>query len=433
MSTESRAGRRLGLVLVVVAATGCGRPIPPGTLVGESQHFRLYVDPDATVPPGFEGMNGLAALETEWSDVHTMLQMPEGKITYYWLSDPHVTAACAGAEESACIWEQDLEIDSPTLPNAHELNHAYAYLRKHRRPTPFLAEGIAEAIGCDGDFPANVDDVPWESVVAQLVSASQVELAGGAFVRHLIRTYGTDAFLRYYEQSPEQRDPAIFAANFQSSWNVTMDDVWSTIHPAPGTVAEGDTKICPCSLPPLDPSSAVANDPARTPYWPLPDPGNQTLSLTSASRALVVKDCAGIRVPLVGQSVLARLGGADRRYVVAPLTSATVGSYLADGCADTAPYPVPPPESLAGPLAIVVSSTDPRATVYVNFASSFSGLLRFGLQEVCESCAFDQGSCQPIASGAMPVVQGPFYGRVMLHDIPGLPSDVLWSYVELLP
>jgi len=130
---------------------------------------------------------------------------------------------------------------------------------------------------------------------------------------------------------------------------------------------------------------------------------------------------------------LARLGGADRRYVVAPLTSATVGSYLADGCADTAPYPVPPPESLAGPLAIVVSSTDPRATVYVNFASSFSGLLRFGLQEVCESCAFDQGSCQPIASGAMPVVQGPFYGRVMLHDIPGLPSDVLWSYVELLP
>lgn len=426
-------GRRLALVLLAVGTAGCGRPTPPGTLVGDSQHFRLYVDPDATVPPGFEGMNALAALETEWADVHTVLQMPDGKITYYWLSDNHVATACAGADESACIWEQALEIDSPTLPNAHELNHAYAYLRKHRKPTPFLAEGIAEAIGCETDPPANVDDVAWEAVVAQLVPASQVEMEGGAFVRHLIRTYGADAFLRYYEQSPEQRDPAVFAANFQSFWNVPIDEVWSAIHPAPGTISEGDAKICPCSLPALDASGAVPNDPARAPYWTLPDRGDGTFALTGDVPTLVVKDCAGIRAPLVGQNVLARLGGADRRYVIGALANATVGSYLADTSADTAPYTVPPPESLAGSLAIGVSSPDARVTVYVNFASSFSGVLRFGVQEICDSCAFDQGSCQPIPSSATPVVHGPFFGRVTLHGIAGLPSDVLWSYVDLLP
>ena len=40
-----------------------------------------------------------------------------------------------------------MEIDAPLLPDAHELNHAYTYLRSPRRPIPFLAEGMAEAIG----------------------------------------------------------------------------------------------------------------------------------------------------------------------------------------------------------------------------------------------------------------------------------------------
>ncbi|HSS38771.1 MAG TPA: hypothetical protein VLT58_08380, partial [Polyangia bacterium] len=402
-------------------------------LVGESQHFRLYVDPDAEVPPGFEGTNGLDALETEWADVQTMLQMPDGKISYYWLSDAHVAAACAEADEAACTWEQDLEIDAPALPNPHELNHAYAYLRKQRKPIPFLAEGIAESIGCEFDFPAPVDDVPWEGVVAEPASADDLSIQGGPFVRYLIRTYGVEAFLRYYEQSPQQRDPALFAANFQSFWNLTMDDVWAAFHPAPGSISEGDTKICPCSLPPLVPSGAVPNDPARAPYWVLPDPGDETFALTGGALQVAVKDCAGIRAPLVGQNVLARLGAAEPRYVLAPLARATLDSYLADTCDGAAPYPIPPPRFLAGNLTIAVSSRAASAVVYLDFASSFSGVLRYGLQQICDSCAFDQGSCQPIDPRTTPVVHGPFYGRAPLHGIAGLTSDVLWSYVDMLP
>ena len=193
-------------------------------------------------------MNGLVALETEWADVHTMLQMPDGKITYYWLSPDHVAAACGEADEGACIWERSLEIDSPTLPNPHELNHAYMYLRKQRKPIPFLAEGIAEAIACGATNRCTSPNVPWEGVVAALESTSDdVYVQGGAFVRYLIRKYGIEAFLSYYEQSPEQRDPALFAANFQSFWNVTLDDAWTAIHVLPpgSSLRSGETRSAP--------------------------------------------------------------------------------------------------------------------------------------------------------------------------------------------
>ena len=227
-------------------------------LVGESEHFRLYVDPDATVPAGLDGMNALVALETEWADVHTMLQMPDGKITYYWLSPEHVAAACGEADEGACTWEQSLEIDSPTLPNPHELNHAYAYLRKQRKPIPFLAEGIAEAIACGADFAEEHRRRPLGGVVAEQATSDDVYDQGGAFVRYLIRKYGVEAFLSYYEQSPEQRDPALFAANFQSFWNARDGRHWTAIHTVPpGELWTAETKICPCSLPPLEAAGAV--------------------------------------------------------------------------------------------------------------------------------------------------------------------------------
>jgi hypothetical protein len=440
MTIEPLTSLRLRTALLVFTLMACGRATPPGALVGESEHFRLFVDPEATVPPGLAGMNGLVALETDWADVHSMLQMPDGKITYYWLAPGHVGAACGEADEGACIWEQSLEIDSPTLPNPHELNHAYAYLRNQRKPIPFLAEGIAESIACGADFPVNVADVPWQAVVAEPATSDGVYAQGGAFVRYLIRKYGVEAFLRYYEQSPEQRDPALFAANFQSFWNATMDDAWTAIHEVPsGTIWTGETKICPCSLPPLDPAGAVVNDPARAPYWPLPDTAGQTLALTpEAAPDIVVKDCAGVRPPLFGPNLLAKLDGSEPRYVLAPLATATVDSYLADDCADAAPFSgpiveMPPVDTPFGGLTIAISRPPSgSATVYVNLASSFSGTLRAGLTEICGTCAFDQGSCQPLPPGAMPMVQGPFVGRAMLHTIAGEPFDVLSDDIDIL-
>jgi len=440
MTIDPLTSRRLKGAVLLVALIGCGRSTPPGVLVGESEHFRLYVDAEATIPPGLAGMNGLVALETEWADVHTMLQMPDGKITYYWLSPEHIAAACGESDEGACSWEQSLEIDSPTLPNPHELNHAYMYLRRQREPVPFLAEGIAEAIACGSDLPVNVPDVRWEGVVAAQATSDDVYTQGGAFVRYLIRKYGVAAFLSYYEQSPEARDPALFAANFQSFWTVSMDDAWTAIHAVPpGTIWTGETKICPCSLPSLNPAGAVANDPARAPYWPVPETAGQTLALTpEAGHTVFVKDCSGVRPALIGPNVLARIDGSEPRYVLAPLATATVGTYLADDCPGAAPFSGPIVNSPAanmpfGGLTIAISRpASGSATVYLDLASGFSGTLRGGLTEICGTCGFDQGSCQPLAAGAMPTVQGPFLGRAALRTIAGEPFDVLSNTIDIL-
>lgn len=84
-----------GCAALLASAVACTPHAPASDLVGESAHFRLFVDRALTAfPPGFDGSNGLVALETEWSDVETMLKMPDGKIDYYWLTPEDIPAAC---------------------------------------------------------------------------------------------------------------------------------------------------------------------------------------------------------------------------------------------------------------------------------------------------------------------------------------------------
>jgi hypothetical protein len=178
----------------------------------------------------------------------------------------------------------------------------------------------------------------------------------------------------------------------------------------------------------------VVNDPARAPYWPLPAMSGQTLALSPQSgHDVFVKDCAGVRPTLRAPNVLAKLDGSEPRYALAPLATATVDSYLADDCAGAAPFSGPILDMLFGGLTIAISRPPSgSATVYLHLASSFSGTLRTGLTELCGTCAFDQGSCQPVPAGAMPMVQGPFWGRATLHTSAGQPFDVLSDTIDIL-
>ena len=307
------------------------------------------------------------------------------------------------------------------------------FLRKRRKPIPFLAEGIAEAIGCGSDMPKYITSVPWAGIVGE-TSSSDVYDQGGIFVRYLIRSYGIDAFLRYYEQSPERRDPALFAANFQSFWSLALDDVWTAIHTVPpGELLVAETRICPCSLPPLEAAGAVTNDPARAPYWPLPHTDGKTLALNApAGKSVAVRDCAGIRVPLRAKAVLARLDGSEPRYVLPPLETATIDSYLADDCASAAPYPFSPLTTATGYLIIAIPNPTSYATLYLNLAASFSGRLRGGFQEICADCGFDEGTCHPLVSSTAVPVQGPFYGRAALRGSLLRPTpDVVLDYIDI--
>ena len=119
---------------------------------------------------------------------------------------------------------------------------------------------------------------------------------GGLFARYLIRTQGIDAFVRYYQQAPGRRDPALFAANFSAFWNLNIDDAWTAMHtvrPGAGTI---DSEICPCSLSALPTDGQPPDsDLARHPYWLLPDTGGASLALVAPTGgAFFVSDCEGI-------------------------------------------------------------------------------------------------------------------------------------------
>ena len=149
----------------------------------------------------------------------------------------------------------------------------------------------------------------------------------------------------------------------------------------------------------------------------------KTLALNApAGKSVSVRDCAGIRAPLPARALLARLDGSEPRYVLPPLETATIDSYLADDCASAAPYPFSPLTTAAGYLIIGIPNPTSYVTLYLNLAASFSGRLRGGLQEICADCGFDQGTCQPLVSGHAVTVQGPLYGRATLRGSI-LPTD----------
>jgi hypothetical protein len=399
-------------------AAGCGGR-PPATFVGESAHFRLYVDPELMpLPAAFAGDNALAALETEWSDVATMLRTPDRKITYYWYAVSHVSDACGDSNEGGCTKEEEMEIDAALLPDAHELNHAYTYLRAPRRPIPLLAEGIAEAIGCGREKPLPATpNADWRTAAAGVASAD-VYGEGGLLVRHLIRTQGIDAFLRYYEQSPERRDPALFGANFESFWGVPLDDVWTEIHTPPAS-AVVDQKICPCSLPALVPNAELVDDPARAPYWTLPgDLGGETIALsadpwTTAS----IRDCAGALSPLFGKGLLARLDSTAGWYIPAPLAAAAIGRFASERCEDVIPYEPPADFALSYPyMTLTVPASTASADLFVKVQLPSPARIS-GVDEICDSCAFDQGTCQPLPLNGKAEVSGTFYARLRFNNL----------------
>ncbi len=427
---------RLPLVLVLAFAAGCeGTPEIPGALVGESTHFRLFVASDfdtSSLPAYLQGHAALDALEADWADKQTMLKMPEGqrKIDYHLLTHEEITSVCR-QDAASCQLGDTLGIATDVLPFQHELIHAYMQLvAPGVMPVPFIVEGTAQAIGCYGlQVGISLTDAApsWELAVGSLDYGYG---QGGLFVRYLIRTQGIDAFVRYYRQAPGRRDPALFAANFSAFWGMSIDDAWAAMHTVGPGVATTDSPICPCSLSVL-PTDGSPPDPnlATHPYWPLPETGGASLALVAPSGgAFFVSDCEGV-APLL-ESGLSTLQTSDpsvpsltdaalafvqlpsdgrKRFVTAlttaPITSASVGPYVADSCDATVPYQLPK-DFLdgAGELSIIVDrATVGAVTKYVQVQVPGIGIANLGPDvDVCDSCAFGQGACVPTHTIGLP-------------------------------
>ena len=421
------SGRKWWLPVVFLPAMAACRGPTPGTLVGESEHFRLFVDPASTEQYS-DPETRLAALEADWADKATMLHTPEGKISYYLLTPADVEQACSisefGGSELACTWPDSLEVDASSLPQQHELMHAYmAMLSSARRPIALIAEGAAQSLGCaTGQGTPFSENPPWQELALEAATDStEVYDEGGLLARYLIRTQGIDAFVDYYRQAPEVGDPAVFAANFQAFWGTTIDEDWAAMHVPPAGSVGMDQTICPCSLPALIPDGQPTgfDSQGANRYWTLPATAGQAIALNSpgGSYQVTLEDCAGVAPTILGPAgdpLVVDLQSSSGAYVL-QVATASLGQYLADECASTTPYQVPANVlSSAGSVELVASRPSPATvTQYAQVQVPAAAQLELnGLQEVCDTCNFDQGNCQPLPGrGATVPVRGTFYLR----------------------
>ena len=269
---------------------------------------------------------------------------------------------------------------------------------------------MAEAIGCGYEAPisASFADIDWRHAVVELRS-DRVYGLGGLFVRHMIRRHGIEEFLRYYEQSPERRDPALFAANFESFWGERIDDVWTDFTTIKGGVPWVDQKICPCSLPPITPGGG---DRERSGARALLDVARRRRCLAGIHGApLSVRERAELRGRRLPARRQGRPGAPRRRarwYVMPQLADVQAGAFIADNCADAAHYPLSPDVLVGNPNVSVTIPATQASTVYLAIDVPFPLDSKVsGAYAMCASCDFDQDGCAPISGATKTPVTGP--------------------------
>ena len=440
---------------LLLSIAGCDVSLP-GMLVGESAHFRLFLDPalDPQTAAYWESHDGLAALETDFADKRTMLKTPDGqKIDYHLMTPTDIGAACGFPEfdqddlESGCAVNDQHAIAAAYIPHQHELMHAYLrLLLPDALPIPFLVEGIAQSLGCHTEAGTSLNGVvAWEQATTEDADdqAQDVYSQGGLFARYLIRTQGIDAYLRYYAQAPSRRDPALFAANFSAFWSMNIDDVWTAMHTVAPGAATTDGSICPCSLATLPTDGQlVTNDLLSQPYWTLPNTYGSSIALTTPSAEdFILDDCEGVAPEIFsispgvspgatiyadGNVTLAEVPDARPRYAVAPISRASVGHYLADDCATADAYPLPA-DFFNAPGSVFVIANQLTTVPFNKFiqlvlpyATQVAGP---GSAGICDSCSFDPSvACtppMPLSVGfGQPVAAGPLNAEFVLQGLP---------------
>ena len=274
-----------------------------------------------------------------------------------------------------------------------------------------VTEGTADAIACNGVLHSSNSvaySLPWQQMVlgtADGKNAPDVYDQGSRLVRHLIRTRGSEAFIRYYRQAPQRRDPALFAANFLAFWGMTIDDVWAAVHVDPPGSDNFEQPICPCSLPALPADDTPIPDDVTThPYWTVSSVPGGSLALSSvAGQALQpLKDCQGVLpdlpAPDAGAATVFLIPSDDRLRYVAPPVAAAADAYVSDTCEGAVPYPLPAGLTSDGGASLnisLVQQTIDSQTFYLQIQLPAPAKVPVNqLVQACWTCDFTQPLCR---------------------------------------
>jgi hypothetical protein len=405
---------------------GCGGGLPSGSFAGTSAHFRLWID-DSIAHSSTDASEGLAALETNWSDTQSVLAMPDGRIDYYWLAAGHVVSACH-AEAGGC--EGDQTIYTYERVSQHELNHAYAFLRGRRVHELLIEEGLAQAVGCAGGGGPNLPiSAPWRDLVPGDYSSDLYD-QGLIFVRYLISTYGIERFLAYYDQAPSRGTGADdFAANFQAFWSVALDDVWTAMHDQPPADVNSARPLCPCALPALPTDGVPLAGPwYEHPYWTVGDLGGDSLSI-SAPFTPAVADCSLRRTDLHFYSeLIARFDGGRFLAGSSIGLDASRGKYISDTCGEAVERALPIDFTDRLGVAVARPTTD-AITVYLRLrATEPHHVTTTETISVCASCDFTDVACAPATAGTAIPIDGSMAIRVTFPAGPTLTPNLALTF-----
>jgi hypothetical protein len=406
----------LGVYLFFLPLLAC-KNTPPSTLVGESEHFRLYKDPDLAFAEGVSAEDVLTGLETNWADAASVIGMPSGIIDYHLMSKEHIGAACDETDASACTY--NTTIYTPIDIDIHELNHAYSFLKVRHFPLDLLSEGFAEAFGCFGgkvDILLS-DTTPWRSLLLQ----GRTDIVGGPgrqLARYLMRIGGVEKYLRYYAQAPSTPDAALLDANFAEFWGIGLDQAWTEMHTSdPARQLSSVEPLCPCSLPPplLDGEEFRA-DRYRHPYYSLPDLGEGSFAMLS-SDLLELSDCQRERTRVGYFSAMVAKVGAGH-YLRAGKSTISTGTFVSATCEETQTYDVLPNLPALGVVAIPPTAAPVK--LFVQLRVSSPGHIQSGeLITACKTCTeFDKPPCTQQPSLTPIAVEGTFYVRLYVVSRP---------------
>ena len=193
----------------------------------------------------------------------------------------------------------------------------------------------------------------------------------------------------------------------------------------------------PLLLHPWLSNQPLANDPATTPYWTIPDASGKTIALEAAPNHIIRDfDCLGRRFDGAGASVatLVRLGTDVHGYVLAPLAGATVGDFISDTCQGAQPFAVPANLMDLGLTVQVDGSLAASGWVYLHLqpppgATTLSVPLGTVIS-TCATCAFDTPACP---AGATLAPAGTTYVRLPLTRSAGSAAQVTSTVLYFYP
>jgi hypothetical protein len=130
---------------------------------------------------------------------------------------------------------------------------------------------------------------------------------------------------------------------------------------------------------------------------------------------------------------LARLDSGAGWYVRAPLTAASVGRFVSDDCASADRYSVVKDPYGLNFFTVTIPLAASGSSVFLALEVGSPSSVDSTPMEICDSCAFDQGSCQPVTGADRTPVSGSFYVRMDSKSFVAFPgSDVAWSQTRFI-